>query len=203
MEGYIYSFSFTVIDIVLFEIGYDHLLGLHVLPMEVDQLDNGILSDASATSLFLHLPNNQTSASQHSDARKRWWSAFDRCYHFTLRSLSFPTYSGKYLSQAPGTDRDEHSRQTVMSILASGLPLPKSPSVQIAEAQKSAVGDAALREREERGWWALRFQEILYELQKDDRFLPTLHRATALPTLRGRKTVSGKRHLKLSNERKQ
>lgn len=170
--------------------------------MELEQLDSGILSDASATSLFIHLPDTQGSASQYSDARKRWWTAFEQCYHFTLRSLSFPAHSGKYLAQGQGTDQEENTRQTVMSILASGLPLPKSPSVQIGEIEKNAAGDVALREREERGWWALRFQQTLHELRKDDMFVPTLQKAASLPAATRRETVSRRRRLKLGSEKK-
>ena len=183
--------------------GYDHLIGVQVLPVDVDELDSGNLSDSSATSLFLHLPNAGNSTQSQSEATRRWWTAFEQCYHFTLRSISFPAHSGKFL--APGADaaQDENTRQTVMSILASGLPLPKSPSVQIEELEKNAVQDASIREREERGWWTLRFQQILHEMQRDELPLHMLAKTSAVTTQSSRrKTVAGRRRLKLSDGRK-
>ncbi|KAL5480440.1 hypothetical protein ACEPAI_1710 [Sanghuangporus weigelae] len=184
-------------------LGYEHLIGVQVLPMDIEELDKGLLSDASAASLFLHLPSSGSSAPRHSEARQRWSTAFEQCFRFTLRSISFPAHSGKYLALGRDSGQDENTRQTVMSILASGLPLPKSPSVQIGELEKSAAQDASLREREERGWWALRFQQILHEMQRDELPLPLLQKATGLPVESSRrKTVTGRRRLKLVSGRK-
>ncbi|KAL5522024.1 hypothetical protein ACEPAF_1880 [Sanghuangporus sanghuang] len=184
-------------------LGYEHLIGVQVLPMDIEELDKGLLSDASATSLFLHLPSSGSSAPRNLEARQRWSTAFEQCFRFTLRSISFPAHSGKYLALGRDSGQDENTRQTVMSILASGLPLPKSPSVQIEELEKSAAQDASLREREERGWWALRFQQILHEMQRDELPLPLLQKATGLPVQSSRrKTVTGRRRLKLASGRK-
>ncbi|KAL5514024.1 hypothetical protein ACEPAG_2785 [Sanghuangporus baumii] len=183
-------------------LGYEHLIGVQVLPMDIEELDKGLLSDVSAASLFLHLPSSGSSAPRHSEARQRWSAAFEQCFRFTLRSISFPAHSGKYLALGRDSGQDENTRQTVMSILASGLPLPKSPSVQIGELEKSAAQDASLREREERGWWALRFQQILHEMQRDELPLPLLQNATGLPIQSSRrKTVTGRRRLKLVSGR--
>ncbi|KAI5121536.1 hypothetical protein M0805_002596 [Coniferiporia weirii] len=176
-------------------LGYDHLTTLHVLPMDTEQLESGVPSDASAMSLFVHIPKNMSAGQKHQDARKRWWDAFEQCYLFTLRSLSFPAHSGRYLTHGPGfnAEQEVNTRQTVMSILASGLPLPRSPSVQIKEFDEE---DAAVKEREERGWWALRFQQILCEMQRDPTL--SLQKSPSLPpALPVRKTVSGRRRLKL------
>ncbi|EJD00366.1 uncharacterized protein FOMMEDRAFT_30438 [Fomitiporia mediterranea MF3/22] len=185
------------------DLEYDNLIGLHILPMDADRLDKGILSDTSATSLFVHIPNSRSSGSQPSDIRQRWWDAFERCYQSTLRSLSFPTHSGRYLTHGPGADQDENTKQTVMAILASGLPLPKSPSAQISEIEKNAAEDTALREREERGWWALRFQQTLHETQREEslRLQSQPQNKPYLPTGTGtkRKTISERRRLKLSS----
>ena len=52
-------------------------------------------------------------------------------------------------------------QQPVLSLLAAGLPLPKSPSMQMAEL---ACGGSEQQEREERGWWSKRFHEVFAEL---------------------------------------
>ncbi|KAH8109055.1 hypothetical protein DFH11DRAFT_1731320 [Phellopilus nigrolimitatus] len=185
-------------------LGYDHMIGLHVLPMDIENLDAGILSDTSATSLFVHLPKSTSAGSKQPDAQKRWWDALEQCYLFTLRSLSFPTHSGRYLAHGSGLDQEASTRQTVMSILASGLPLPKSPSGQIGELEKGQADDATLREREERGWWALRFQQTLHEMQREDLLPASFREAVSSPSPcpSTRKTVSARRRLKLGSGRK-
>ncbi|EKM51245.1 uncharacterized protein PHACADRAFT_263285 [Phanerochaete carnosa HHB-10118-sp] len=68
-----------------------------------------------------------------------------------------------------------------MDILHTGLPLPKSPSLQMRDNQRLGIdvnestggkgGNDADREREERGWWTLRFQQVLREVQRRDPML--------------------------------
>lgn len=61
-----------------------------------------------------------------------------------------------------------------MDILNTGLPLPKSPSVQLKDNDRLGARDGpsdADREREERGWWTLRFQQVLREMQRQDPML--------------------------------
>lgn len=88
------------------------------------------------------------------------------CSNFTTRSLSFPSNSEKYLAHGPGADLETDTKNSVLSILASGLPLPKSPSIQIEEAILGDAPNGAQQEREERGWWTLRFQQVLREMQR-------------------------------------
>ncbi len=61
-----------------------------------------------------------------------------------------------------------------MEILNTGLPLPKSPSVQISDMGRTnlirTISEVD-KEREERGWWALRFQQVLREMQRQDPML--------------------------------
>ena len=170
--------------------------------MDIEQLDSGVPSGASATSLFLHLPRSKDIGSG-SNARRQWWDALEQCYLFTLRSLSFPTYSNKYLIPTLETSREADSKRTVMSLLASGLPLPKSPSVQMEDMEKNRQNDVALREREERGWWALRFQQTLRDFQREDICSQSLLRATSQAISAGsRKVITGQRRLKLTETRK-
>jgi hypothetical protein len=78
--------------------------------------------------------------------------------------VSFPSNSSYYL-HGPNTDLALDTEQSILSILASGLPLPKSPSAQIEVAAKHYEDDKQ-QEREERGWWSLRYQQVLRELQR-------------------------------------
>lgn len=138
-------------------------------------LSTGSLSSgAPAIPVYLGIPDQKSSAADDaiqvfSEAKAKWLDAFDRCFRFTLRSLSFPSYTSNPFANAGNTDLDSDTKNSVMSILASGLPLPMSPSQQLDEAQKGRPTDLVLEEREERGWWSLRFQQVLKEMQRSSR----------------------------------
>ncbi|KAK0452990.1 uncharacterized protein EV420DRAFT_1557910 [Desarmillaria tabescens] len=83
------------------------------------------------------------------DERARWLEALERCKNSTLRLMSIPL-GLEY-------DDDRLQRTVVDSLVASGLPIPKSPSLQL-------VGSEKRQEREERGWWSLRFREVLKDV---------------------------------------
>jgi len=128
-----------------------------------------------------------------------WISVFERCFQYTMCSISTPSswsYSnptahhpnmrGEQLPKSiKNADLALDTYQTIFSLLASGLPLPKSPSVQVmvrtdregervldVEDDKDAYRyDAEMereREREERGWWSVRFRQVMRELQRRD-----------------------------------
>ncbi|KAF8641638.1 hypothetical protein AX16_009864 [Volvariella volvacea WC 439] len=92
--------------------------------------------------------------------RRSWLSAFRSCLHSTLRLAS--------LGRSDVTDLSSAARETVLSILSSGLPLPKSPSMQQAEYHDGRPADVQRQEREQRGWWSLRFHQVLQELSRQD-----------------------------------
>lgn len=138
--------------------------------MKRDEIETGVIPEqTSVVSVFLtcDMPDTKPST-DNSLALVKWVEAFSRCHQFTLRSLSFPSHSGAYLAHGTNVDLELDTRQSVMSILASGLPLPKSPSVQIEEISLGQVADVLQQEREERGWWSLRFQQVLREMQRQD-----------------------------------
>ena len=58
----------------------------------------------------------------------------------------------------------------ISSLIGSGLPMPRSPSGQFAQTggmeESRFLGD----EREERGWWSLRYQQVFREFQRQDSF---------------------------------
>ncbi|KAI0051283.1 hypothetical protein FA95DRAFT_309035 [Auriscalpium vulgare] len=168
---------------LLDDVGISRILGvrgdmdkivLDLLPLDTVDLESGVVPDSTpVTSLTVTIPNLSSSGETLKDAaladiRSKWMSAFRQCSQHTLRVLSFPSLSGKHHVRGPNVDWEEDSRQSVMSILASGLPLPKSPSVQIDEVVQGHAGDERQQEREERGWWSLRFQQVLREMLRND-----------------------------------
>jgi hypothetical protein len=65
------------------------------------------------------------------------------------------------------TDEENDTLGATLSIMSAGLPLPKSPSFLLRTSERE-MGDAREAEREERGWWTLRFQQVLRQLQRED-----------------------------------
>ena len=198
--------------------------------MESEDLDGGALSVGPSTSIFLNIADDNERQDQQSirSVRKRWLDALGHCAQSTLRSLSYPTFAGpgRYLRQTSNEEHDANTRQAVMEILASGLPLPKSPSAQMCESeeaaftrqnQKSGSGhgggregnENVAREREERGWWALRFQQTLNEMQRESASRPPpLQQIRPKPAMIApsapmgtRKVVTGRKPLKLGSKK--
>ncbi|TFK51604.1 hypothetical protein OE88DRAFT_1645017 [Heliocybe sulcata] len=139
---------------------------LDLLPVDVKQLETGeIPGDASLKTVRLGLEDTLCEQGQTYTV-DRWLEAFRNCARHTLRSLSFPSHSGQYLAHGSGVDLEHDTRQAVMSILSSGLPMPKSPSVQILELHSAQDRHLGHLERESRGWWAMRFQQVYREMQR-------------------------------------
>jgi hypothetical protein len=145
--------------------------------MSVTELETGVLeSNPAVVPLYLSVPGDaasNTSLPNSLKTRTNWLSMFRQCSQFTLRSLSFLSHSGGRLDHGPDVDLELDTHQSVLAIMASGLPLPKSPSVQLEEVVLGESGSARQQEREERGWWSLRFQQVLREMQRRDA-LPVL-----------------------------
>lgn len=146
---------------------------LILLPLGQSDLQTGIIPESStAISVTLSF-----SAAPEED-RENVLQALRRCQVYTLCSLSFPSHSGTYLPHGPQVDLEADTQRSVMDILHTGLPLPKSPSLQMRDGQRLGIdvnkstggkdGSDADREREERGWWTLRFQQVLREVQRRD-----------------------------------
>ncbi|EJD38351.1 hypothetical protein AURDEDRAFT_187753 [Auricularia subglabra TFB-10046 SS5] len=135
------------------------LLSLDVLPMpqEHDGV-NVVPKDCFACPVYLSLSERAARAPSKlmEEAKQQWMQAFHKCFMFTLRSLSFPCRTGDDLSHGPTIDYEMDTKTSVMSILSSGLPLPKSPSQLIGEHERGRPSNAVIEEREERGWWANR-----------------------------------------------
>jgi hypothetical protein len=141
---------------------------LDLLPVDLENIATGRIPDnGQVITLSLCIPSVPSSGAPLDMAglsrlRHNWVSAFQECSEYTVRALSFPTESGKLAAPTPGFVWDSNPQTSVSAILASGLPLPKSPSAQIAE----QGSDPSEQEREARGWWVLRFQQVLREMQR-------------------------------------
>ena len=176
---------------------------LDLLPVDLENIATGRIPDSGQViKLTLSVPSTSSSGMQLdtpslSRLRHNWVSAFQECAEYTLRALSFPTQSGKLAAPIPGLGWDGDPRSSVSAILESGFPLPKSPSAQMEE--KGA--DPAQQEREARGWWALRFQQVLREIQRGSTGA-LLTSSTPTPggdTANGKRRASQRRVLKLSS----
>jgi hypothetical protein len=141
---------------------------LDLLPVDLENIATGRIPDSGQViKLTLSVPSTSSSGVQLdtpslSRLRHNWVSAFQECAEYTLRALSFPTQSGKLAAPIPGLGWDGDPRSSLSAILESGFPLPKSPSTQMEE----NGADPTQQEREARGWWALRFQQVLREMQR-------------------------------------
>jgi hypothetical protein len=155
---------------------------LDLLPVDLENIATGRIPDSGqVVTLSLSVPPVSSSGAQLdisglSRLRHNWVSALQECAEHTLRALSFPTESGKLAAPTPGlaaweTGSNNNPQASVSvsvpaAIVTSGLPLPlplpKSPSAQMAE----QGADPAEQEREARGWWGLRFRQVLREMQR-------------------------------------
>jgi hypothetical protein len=149
------------------------LIVLDVLPVDVGKLNRVVSTDnGSLTVLRFIVPNQEESTLSEKaqapaireDVQRAWISAFQQCFRYTLHSISLPPHP-RY---DPHLDLALDTHQTVFSLLASGLPLPKSPSIQGADLQRGEPKDSTREEREERGWWSVRFQQVFRELQRQN-----------------------------------
>ncbi|RDB22057.1 hypothetical protein Hypma_010962 [Hypsizygus marmoreus] len=166
------------VDKTIYESGS---ITMDVLPVDVNKLEHVTPVDDDGSVIILHLAVPRQDISPHSlprsgrpspavddllETRQSWISAFQRCFRFTLCSISGPSSARNQDPQQFDLEKDTH--KTIFSLLASGLPLPKSPSGQVAALREGERADARNLEREERGWWSLRFQQVFRELQRQD-----------------------------------
>jgi hypothetical protein len=177
---------------------------LDLLPVEPENIATGRIPDSGQViMLTLSVPSVSSSGAQLdmpslSRLRHNWVSAFQECAEYTLRALSFPAQSGKLSAPIPGLEWHTAPHASSSAIHESGIPLPKSPSAQLAEQGT----DPAQQEREARGWWALRFQQVLREMQRcSGGALVTLSPKVYTPSgdTAGKRRSSQPRALKLSS----
>lgn len=144
---------------------------LQIVPVSDSEIETGVVhEDSAVVSVGFSIPNDTpfvSTSQEHPDGENaHWLSTFQRCSKFTQRILSFTSRSGGHHGGNVDLELDTH--QSVLSIMGSGLPLPKSPSVQLEDIANGEPGSSRQQEREERGWWSLRFHQVLRELQRQD-----------------------------------
>jgi hypothetical protein len=146
-----------------------------ILSLEVATVDPQGLNDTfnfrssswRIVDLLLPPPPSHGSLNDHFQP---WLSSLRQCCKHILRKLTFVTYPDQGGSSSLGSDRILDTHLVVSSLTASGLPIPRSPSGNLPETC-SAGGDRApgsSDEREERGWWSLRYQQVFREFQRQD-----------------------------------
>ncbi|EAU83618.1 hypothetical protein CC1G_07991 [Coprinopsis cinerea okayama7 len=90
--------------------------------------------------------------------------ALEQSTRHTQRLLSF---SGFQDAANFRSDSSKDTWLTVSSLMASGLPMPKSPSGELPDLKYGQEDEEAKKmEREERGWWTLRYQQVLGEMHR-------------------------------------
>lgn len=151
------------------------VIALDILPMDATRSDAG---PNVLQVIYLRMPRrpehpSKALSNQDDDGtRQAWLSAFRKSLRWTLRSISDPTDS----QSCTDFSHLEHLKVTQLTtdlMVASGLPLPKSPSLQIQDTYDSGrQQDVKTQEREERGWWSLRFQQVLMEFQRQEALFP-------------------------------
>ncbi|KAH7102466.1 hypothetical protein BKA62DRAFT_769627 [Auriculariales sp. MPI-PUGE-AT-0066] len=152
-------------------LGYDNLIALDLLPMAQERGGVNVAPLHSSPFAVFFTPYRSTSQRISGrvldESARIWLQAFEKCFLFTLRSLSFPCL-GDHLAHGPDADLEMDTKASVVSILSVGLPLPKSPSQLIIDNETGRLPDTIEDERAERGWWAVRFRQVLRDLQRQD-----------------------------------
>lgn len=64
-----------------------------------------------------------------------------------------------------GEEYDAHE-EALTSVLAAGLPFPKSPSMQVQHALVDRDSGPKKQEREARGWWDVRLRGVLGDMKR-------------------------------------
>jgi hypothetical protein len=126
-------------------------------------------SPPAVCSVYLTLPItgnarlNLKPTEQMKEARDKWISALDRCYGYTLRALTFPFIATETPKGAHG-----FGTSTVMTLLASGLPLPKSPSHRPGADEEREWDSTVTEEDGTEGseWWSRKFKDVLREIER-------------------------------------
>ena len=103
--------------------------------------------------LSLSLSPSTASVSSDQELNQDMFTALRSSAEHTRQIWCRPWRMGKAM------DEDDTLR-TLSSLVGSGLPLPKSPSGRLLEIGPDP-DDTLSQEREERGWWSLRFHQVM------------------------------------------
>ncbi|KAH7886686.1 hypothetical protein F5I97DRAFT_1028978 [Phlebopus sp. FC_14] len=163
------GFGLSRVISVTDEIDRRQSITVDLVPSTAEELDQGRLHPGGpvVTISFSYRPS-RASVAEASAGRvllSEWLPPLRKCCQHTLKSISSLTTKGFAFHDATS---DPDAQNPVLSILASGLPFPKSPSMQIEASEKGEASNSEQQEREERGWWSKRFHEVFIEMSKQD-----------------------------------
>lgn len=145
-------------------------MSLEALVLEPEDL-NKPLDFRASTFRVVDLVLPHLASNSGSEVLQDWLLAFRQCSQTTLRKLTFigvGHQDGGLLSE--WSDRTMDTHLALASLVGSGLPIPRSPSGTFPDTLEESggfnygLGD----EREERGWWSLRYQQVFREFQRQD-----------------------------------
>lgn len=148
-------------------------MSLEALVLEPEDL-NKPLDFRASTFRVVDLVLPHLTGNSGSEVLQDWLLAFRQCSQTTLRKLTFigiGHQDGGLLSE--WSDRTMDTHLALASLVGSGLPIPRSPSgtfpdtLEESRDFRQGLGD----EREERGWWSLRYQQVFREFQRQDSLL--------------------------------
>lgn len=175
------------------KLDYNHLIQVDLLPMSLQDFGDkpSIRTDQVSKIFTLHLTLPTTGnarlnlqpTEQMDEAKNKWLAAFDRCYGYTLRALTFPSVAPK-----SSENSQEIRGSSVMDLLTSGTPLPKSPSYQ-GDLPESEQWDPSQREDRDSERWSRKFKVVLREIERTQDTPVMLIGDAALTIGRGLKRV--------------
>lgn len=143
---------------------------LELLPTHPQVLaKNIILKDATVISVCFALSlKTKTTSQQDLRTPQMWLSALRKCEQSTISAVTAPVQLGDFVVGDGWTCAEDDLQHPSQAILTTGLPIPKSPSLQFVEANTGKDSEARQLEREERGWWFLRFRQVAQEMRRHD-----------------------------------
>lgn len=158
-------------DACLFALIENIVLSLEAIALDANQLDENSTEFRSSPFQAIDLvilpgdsEDSQIDSSQ-AMALEPWLLALRQCSQSTLRKLIFPGH------QDTCSDQLIDAHLAISSLIGSGLPMPRSPSGHLPQNGAMEEGRFLGDEREERGWWSLRYQQVFREFQRQDSFL--------------------------------
>ncbi|KAG6894826.1 hypothetical protein C0992_004450 [Termitomyces sp. T32_za158] len=148
------------------------VITIEVFAVDTKRVNQTLDRDLDKSSVFvlrLDVPAQTDEEEDVDEERRRWVAAFVRAQRMTVCALSTPgQYSGDHaLCDGMHLDATVDTHEALRTLVASGLPMPKSPSMILCAggAGAGAGGEVQRKEeREERGWWAMRFRRVLREV---------------------------------------
>lgn len=139
---------------------------LDLAPLAPRALEEGyVQSSGPVVTISLSLPHAQRGRSGVQQPLGDWLAPLRRCCQYTQGTLASLGTTHPLVDRAASATA---AQKPVLSLLAAGLPFPKSPSMQIDESEQGLACNSEQQEREERGWWSKRFHEVFAELSTQE-----------------------------------